>query len=58
MERVLALQALSEFSDVEPVGGESATSLLCNPPSTQSSAGDGHSSCSFNNCRGSDEIDW
>ena len=56
MERVLALQGLSEFSDIELIEpGGSDQSNNCG--STQSS-GPGHSSCSFSNCRGADEIDW
>jgi hypothetical protein len=57
MERVLALQALSESFDVDPAVGGSDISNECGQRSDVSS-GPGHSSCSFSNCRAADEIDW
>ena len=53
MDRVLGLQALTEFSDPDPVGGCSTTSGQC---SSSSGAG-GDSGCSIG-CSGSNELDW
>lgn len=53
MDRVLGLQALTEFSDPDPAGGCSTTSGQC---SSSSGAG-GDSGCSIG-CSNNDELDW
>ena len=52
MERVLGLQALSEFSDTEDTGC-SSNSGVC----SSSSGGTGDSGCSVQ-CGSSDELEW
>lgn len=52
MERVLGLQALSEFGETEPVGC-SGTSGVC----SSSSGGQGDSGCSVQ-CKDETELDW
>ena len=54
MERVLALQSLSEAGAVDPI--EPAASSGSNICSSDSGAG-GRSGCS-NGCRESEEMDW
>ena len=54
MDRVLGLQALSGFSETDPVdGGCSGTSNVC----SSSSGGKGDSGCSVQ-CGGTEELDW
>lgn len=54
MDRVLGLQALTEFAESDPVGGGcSSDSNNC----SGSSSGTGTSTCS-NNCDSADELDW
>jgi hypothetical protein len=54
MDRVLGLQALSEFGESEPVeAGCSGTSNVC----SSSSGGAGDSGCSVQ-CGGTEELDW
>lgn len=54
MDRVLGLQALTEFSDYDlSESGCSSNSGVC----SSSSGGAGDSGCSVQ-CGGSDELDW
>jgi hypothetical protein len=54
MDRVLGLQALTEFSDWDAASeGCSGTSGTC----SSSSTGTGDSGCSIN-CRETEEFDW
>jgi hypothetical protein len=54
MDRVLGLQALTEFGESEPPdGGCSGTSNVC----SSSSGGTGDSGCSVQ-CGSSDELEW
>jgi hypothetical protein len=53
MERVLALQALSEHEDVDPVNGGSGESNGC----SSESSGTGRSTCSIA-CGEAEEMDW
>jgi hypothetical protein len=54
MDRVLGLQALSEFSESDAVAeGCSTTSGVC----SSSSGGGGDSGCSVQ-CGGTEELDW
>lgn len=53
MDRILALQGLTSFDEIEPVEGTSTNSGVC---SLQSS-GQGASSCSIT-CKPNQELDW
>jgi len=53
MDRILALQALSEFSEPAPACGASNGSNIC----STSSAGYLNSTCSIG-CRSEGELDW
>jgi hypothetical protein len=53
MDRVLGLQAVTEFSDSDFSEGCSGTSGTC----SSSSTGTGDSGCSIN-CRETEEFDW
>ena len=53
MNRVLGLQALTEFSDTDLSEGCSSGSGVC----SSSSGGTGDSGCSVQ-CGSSDELDW
>jgi len=56
MDRILALQGLASFGDLEPVDPATGTSTNSGVCSLQSS-GQGASSCSIS-CKGTAEMEW